>query len=244
MAQPQQGVPPFVYSLTRDSADLAAADLGRQVSVPPSHSSSIRFVAHHVGVCSFYATLCESLRGTDWSVGEWRHEWELKIADESGTTRAERVIVTDPETREERRLTVLPDAYFTMVGRSGTEHLFFEFDRSTHPLERWRERALAFSAYARQGGFRGRFGGESFRVLVLTRPDFRGRSRCQNILQTIEQSVGATPLFLATTVDDLEQGSVLDAIWREPGRGNRQPLLPGLATRRSTVRVIPRARPA
>ena len=214
VAQPTRGVPPAVYRLTHTGAAIAAANSGQSVPVRSGRSPSLRFIAHHVGVTNFYITLHEALRATTWTIGQWQHEWHLKTKG-----RAEHIDVFDPATEQTRNLIVLPDGYFTLRGRGQTLHYFFEFDAATHPLSKWRDRALAFSAYDREGRFSQRFTdgrAATFKMLIVTPPNSKRSSRCGNILRVIRQATNSSHLFAATTGSEVSAATVLGPIWRQP----------------------------
>lgn len=260
VGQPTHGVPSYLYSLTQRGADLIARDVTVTIQVPTVRSRSLRFVAHHVQVCNFYVSLNEALlvrntkqqrEDSPQQILQWQHEWQMKLPQPQGPPRAERVMI--PDQRGTRGVTFLPDAFFELGVPGGDSYFFFfEMDRSTHGHKVWRERALAYAHYARpqHGLFRRRFGAgkrDTFRLLIVTPRDYRGRSRCNNILSTIEQTVGATNLFLGSTLpeimppndpstaltpgrarDQMPQPStaILDPIWRQVGNTRRCSLLP------------------
>ena len=262
VAQPTHGVPSYLYSLTERGADLIGPDLEMARHVPTRPSRSLRFVAHHVQVCNFYVSLTEALvlRQAKQSsadclepgrILQWQHEWQLKLSQAHGAPRAERVMI--PDQHGQRAVTFLPDAFFELGVAGGDSYFFFfEMDRSTHGQKVWRERALAYTHYARpqHGLFRRRFGDgkrDTFRLLIVTPRDYRGRSRCNNILSTIEQTVGATSLFLGATLPDImppvnpvrsrsperardqipqRSDAILRPIWRQVGNPRRCSLLP------------------
>jgi hypothetical protein len=78
---------------------------------------------------------------------------------------------------------------------------------------------VLYTAYAdpRAGLFLRRFGRENFRLLIVTTPDYKGRSRRRNILETIRKAVGPSDLFLAITLDQLNAERILQPVWRQPG---------------------------
>lgn len=232
VSQPTRGVPPFVYRLTKRGGEIAAGELGRPVSIPSDTNRSLKFITHHVGVCNFYVTLTEALRKTAWTLSDWQHEWSLKRPSKTGSQRrAEHVYVTDPQTKQEVHLPVLADGFFRLTSGQVTVPYFFEFDRSTHGHDKWRERALAFTAYRNQNRFAKRFGSGEFHYLFVTPRDYRGRSRCDNILGTIQKAVGKTNLFYGSTVEDITPHTILTRIWRPAGSGQRCSLLPAVVAK-------------
>lgn len=215
VAQPTRSIPPFLYTLTNVGAD-ALAELGLPAAGGGVNSLSLATVRHRLIVNDVFVAFTEAVRGTRYGIQNWRHEQELKLAGEDGRGRVERLehpSLSGPTS-------FLPDAYFELSLGDGSSFAFFvEVDLATHSQRVWRERARLYTAYAdaRTGLFRQRFGRETFRLLIVTTPDYRGRSRCDNILTAVHQTVGATPLFLATTLDNLRADRILGRIWKTAG---------------------------
>lgn len=220
VAQPTRGIPPFLYTLTSAGTE-ALNEIGTPAAGGGVNTLSLATVRHRLIVNDVFVTLTEAVRGRRFGIQDWRHEQELKLAREDGRGRVERI--------EHPSLggpaSFLPDAYFELSLGDGSSFAFFvEVDLATHSQRVWRERARLYTAYAdpRTGLFRRRFGRETFRLLIVTTPDYRGRSRCDNILTAIRQTVGATQLFLATTLDNLRADRMLGHVWK--AAGSRQPV--------------------
>jgi hypothetical protein len=185
----------------------------------------LRFLLHRFLVNEFCVAIHEAARERGFRVVGWRHEEQLRVANPNGGPgRAERI--THPSLATPA--TFLPDGYFELETGHGNRYAFFvEIDRATHPLRVWRERARAYTAYAdpATGQFRRRFGRETFRVVVLTTPDFRRRSRRDNILREICTTVGASDIFLAATFAELRAKQLLGRVWRAADGTDRRHLL-------------------
>lgn len=226
VAQPTQGIPPFVYVLGKDGAGVLA-ETGREAS--PGAGNSLRIMRHRYLINEFLVTLIEAARGTPWTVAEWRHEEELLMPAPGGLTRPEQVVhrlLTRP-------MPFLPDGYCQLRSTTGELLSYFvEIDRATHPLRVWRERARLYGAYADPltGLFRRRFQQDRFRLLIVTTPDYRGRSRRDNIMAALRQGSGPADLFLATTVLEIRTERILGPIWRTID-GKSGSLLPNVTVR-------------
>lgn len=240
VAQPSRGVPPVLYVLTTrgvealDELEVSAASGG--VS-----GLSLQAVRHRLVVNDVFITLSEAVRNTRYAIRDWRHEQQLKLTAEDGRGRVEQV----EHPSLQRPMPFLPDAYFELeLGDGSTFAFFVEVDLATHSQRIWRERAQLYTAYAdpRMGLFRRRYGRETFRLLIVTTPDYRGRSRRDNILRSIEQTVGPSPLFLATTLENLQGDQILGRVWRAPGARHSTAIIDTAGPRTVVVRP-PRLRP-
>lgn len=252
-AAPTAGLPPFLYTLTRRGAD-ALPDLLAQYrpdllvaeEVSPTVANlagvELRFAFHRYLVNEVHVVLEEAARDGGHRL-EWRHEESLTLSTEPGRPRAERV--EHPLLREP--MTFLPDAYFVVRTARGDSFAYFlELDRATHPQRVWRDRARLYAAYAdrTRGFFRQRFGRETFRLAIVTTPDYRRRSRRDNILRSIREAVGASDMFLATTFDALQRNLIFGPVWRAAdGREQNSSLVdnaPVVVRARETTRVAVR----
>lgn len=222
-AVPTRDVPPFLYTLSRSGAEVVPELLGRfrpdllpdsgeLAGVAGIQGAGLRFVTHRHMVNETHIALEEAARQRGHTV-RWRHEEELMVGNPGEKRRAE--VVRHPSLRTP--MTFLPDAYCELRLSSGTSFAFFvEIDMATHPQRVWRDRAKLYTAYAdpRTGLFQRRFDRETFRLIVLTTPDYRQRSRVNNILRTIQETIGSSDMFLGTTFDYLTPESILGPCWR------------------------------
>ena len=235
-AVPTQGVPPFLYTLTRSAAEILPELLGRfrPDLVPASGDfggvsglagAGLRFVSHRHIVNETHVVLEEAARVRGYGV-HWLHEEDLTIGPTGNGKRAE--TVTHPVLTE--ATTFLPDGFCELRLPGGRSFAFFiEVDMANHPQRVWRERAKLYTAYAdpRTGYFRRRFGRETFRLAIITTNDYRQRSRCQNILRTIHQTIGQSDMFLGTTFDCLTSDRIFGPCWRTADGTDRRVSLVG-----------------
>jgi DNA-binding HxlR family transcriptional regulator len=213
LSGPAEGIPPFVYTLTRRGASLLHDP---EISARTRHGNgaAVRSIHHRFLVNEFYVALMEASHARDCHVRGWRSEEQLKLAG-PGTGLARAETVAHP--RLSRPLPFLPDGFFELdAGRGRSFAYFVEIDRATHPHRVWQQRAHLYAAYAdpRTGLFRRRFGRDTFRLAILTTPDHRQRSRRANVLETIRRTIGPTDMFLAATFADVAAGRILDRVWR------------------------------
>lgn len=224
-AVPTARIPPHVYCVTHRGMRLLpellaqfCPDLMIEADSAPTASglsgAGLRFVRHRYLVNELRVTLEEACRSRGHYL-RWLHEEDLTAPTERGEGRRAEV-VRHPLLREPA--TFLPDAYCEVTLGTGESLRFFvELDLASHPQRIWRHRARLYAAYAdpQVGLFRRRFGRETFRLLILTTPDYRRRSRCDNILRSICESLGRpSDMFLATTLDSLTAERILDRSWK------------------------------
>jgi hypothetical protein len=221
--QPTAGVPPLVYILGAAGAAVLA-ERGLAADSTAGNPPGLAYIRHRYLVNDFYINLVMAVRGTPYRVVGWRHEQQLKLPGPDGRGVVEQV--EHPLLPE--RMSFLPDAYFQLQISPKTSLAYFlEVDCATHSQRTWQQRALLYTAYADPAGglFRSRFGRRTFRLLIVTTPDYRRRSRCDNILATVRQTVGDTDLFLGAPVDEVTAERMFDTIWRRPGTDERVAIL-------------------
>jgi DNA-binding HxlR family transcriptional regulator len=217
---PTPKMPPFVYSISHKGAELLpelAARFHPEIisevrSIAGLQGAGLKFVAHRLIVNETHVVLEEAARRHGYSI-EWRHEEALNVGGAEKGRRAE--VIRHPMLKEPA--TFLPDGYFELMLPNGNSYAFFvEIDMANHPQSVWRHRAKLYTAYAdpRTGLFRRRFKRETFRLLVVTTPDYRKRSRLSNILHTIQQTVGKSDMFLGTTFDSLSTDILIGKCWQ------------------------------
>jgi len=114
---------------------------------------------------------------------------------------------------------VRPDGYFVVVdefrhiqGTPARARFLLELDHATYDNARFgREKALPGVAYIRSPAYKGRFGYNSGRWLVVT----TGSVRMKNLIHQTQQVLGkAAKVFFFTTFDMIETKNILiDPIW-------------------------------
>jgi Replication-relaxation len=225
LGQPAAGIPPFVYVLGR-SGQTVLTEQGTACSLETMSAVRLPQIRHRLLLNDFLVTLIEATRETPYWIEHWQAEEALLLHRDEGRGSAEQI--TDP--RLGRPSPFMPDGFFELHLGNGESYGFFvEIDLSTHAQRVWRHRARLYSVYAdpRLGLFRRRFGRENFRLLIVTTPDYRGRSRRDNILNSIRAEIGSTDMFLATTLPEVRADRVLGSIWhRADGTTTTCSLLP------------------
>ncbi len=211
LGQPSAGFPPFVYVLGK-SGQVVLTEQGTACALETMSAVRLPQLRHRFLLNDFYVTLIEATRGTTHTIERWQAEEALLVHRDEGRGSAEQIT----DARLSRPAPFLPDAFFELrVGNGDSFGFFVEIDLATHSQRVWRHRARLYSVYAdeRLGLFRRRFGRETFRLLIVTTPDYRGRSRRDNILGSIRTEVGGTDMFLATTLPEVRSDRVLASIW-------------------------------
>jgi hypothetical protein len=212
LGQPSAGIPPFLYVLGK-CGQAVLAEQGTACSLETLCAVRLPQIRHRFLLNDFYVTLIEAIRGTPFTIERWQAEEALLLHRDEGRGSAEQIT----DARLGRPAPFLPDAFFELhLGNRESYAFFVEIDLATHSQRVWRHRARLYSVYAdpRLGLFRQRFGRENFRLLIVTTPDYRGRSRRDNILNSIRAEIGRADMFLATTLPEVRVDRVLGPIWR------------------------------
>jgi hypothetical protein len=213
LGQPSAGIPPFLYVLGK-CGQAVLTEQGTACSLETLSAVRLPQVRHRFLLNDFYITLVEATRGTSSTIERWQAEEALLLHRDEGRGSAQQIT----DARLGKPAPFLPDAFFELhVGNRESYAFFVEIDLATHSQRVWRHRARLYSVYAdtRLGLFRQRFGRENFRLLIVTTPDYRGRSRRDNILHSIRAEIGRTDMFLATTLPEVRADRVLGPIWRQ-----------------------------
>jgi hypothetical protein len=228
---PTPKIPPFVYAISHKGAEILpellarfhpalVSDLSAMRTIAGLQGAGLKFVAHRHIVNETHVVLEEAARKQGYSIC-WSHEEDLTVGGVGKGRRAE--VIKHPMLKEPA--TFLPDGYFELLLPQGQSYAFFvEIDMANHPQSVWQHRAKLYAAYAdpRTGLFRQRFKRETFRLLIITTPDYRQRSRCSNILNSIQKTIGNTDMFLGTTFDSLNAGEILEKCWQPADGTNRR----------------------
>ncbi len=164
-----------------------------------------------------------------------RHNPDLKLAlwRDEGPNISDTIEVSLPSGYT--RVSVAPDAFFTLEEPKGRMHFFLEADRGTMTLKRFMLKLKAYAAYWRERRHVDRFGIRYFRVLTVT----TSKVRAANLVAAAEaeESVRALGrLFFFTTEDALrldQPESAFENIWTMPGSKETHAILAGVSSRNS-----------
>lgn len=217
-----------VYRLTRKGAEIVAADLnvpvgeleywGRGDDKKQRHSHvSQLFLQHALQINDLRIAVSLACEQGGFRVEKWLDDSQLKSLEMK-----EYVAVT--EGGHNRKVAVIPDAYFLLHLGDRRAHFFLELDRATMSNPRWSTRVRAYLTYVRSGKYRERYQTTSLRILTATTTE----QRLMNLKETTRKA-GGGQLFWFTTIDQVSASSVFFApIWRlandEP-EGARKALL-------------------
>jgi hypothetical protein len=182
------------------------AIIGRQAK-PALARVNLPFLHHRLDIADIRACLELALRAeARLELAHWIDEHEK---DDAGVMLlADRVTFKDEATGRIERISIRPDACCILQDRAtGQEECFFvEVDEGTESVRRrWRNKVLAYRAYARQG-FKERFvfQGQGFRVLTITRtPTGREQGKRKANLVAATAQAGGRKQFNFATFDQL-----------------------------------------
>lgn len=195
-----------VYALDSVGAEVVAAKLGvgkRQINWTRRHNKiEFLFLGHTLAVSEVRVGLEMALRMRD-------EDEALKLLFWKREAFLPREKVQDPD-NPEKRLSVIPDAFFGLETDRGKLFFFVEVDMGTETLERFRTKIVAYREYWKSGQFLERYTYRNFRVLTVT----NGVQRLNNLIGTADKA-GAKNMFLFT-VHQLASSDVLGASWYRP----------------------------
>jgi len=194
-----------VYALDSVGAEVVAAKIGvgkSQINWTRRHNQIEHiFMAHTLAVSELRVGLELALR--------LREEEDVKLLFWKREGLLPREKVQDPE-NPEKRLSVIPDAFFGLETDRGKLFFFVEVDMGTETLDRFRTKIVAYREYWKSGKFSDRYTYRNFRVLTVT----NGVQRLNNLIGTAANT-GAKNMFLFS-VDKLASSDILGASWYRP----------------------------
>jgi len=173
---------PMVYALGNKGADFLAEEAGYNRGeidwTIKNREAKDRYIQHALMVSNFRVVLTLALnnhgqaRITDWQQGrELRDYVKLK----------------------EKKIAIVPDAFFTIEDPNDKMYFFLEADQSTMTRGRFLKKMKAYWQWWKEGGQGKKFGIKSFRVLTLCKT----LARTQNLRQ------------IAKEADDYKKGSLM-----------------------------------
>jgi len=192
-----------VYALDKVGAEVVAAKLGvskNQVNWKRRQNRVENlFMDHTLGVSEMHVSLqCALSHRDDVKLLFWKREGFLP-----------REKVGDPE-NPEKKLSLIPDAFFGLEMEQGRLFFFVETDMATTTLERFGSKIIAYREYWKSGQFSARYTYRNFRVLTVT----TGPQRLNNLIQ-VAANAGAKNMFLFTVQGFISAG-ILEDIWYRP----------------------------
>jgi hypothetical protein len=117
-------------------------------------------------------------------------------------------------------VTLLPDAYFTVLRDSTVDGFALEVDRSTVSERRMRARIRAYGEWAASGRYRRKLPAESLRVLFAVTDCARDARRLEHLKSWAEEE-GGRSLFWFIDRDGLDEDVLTAPAWRVAGRVER-----------------------
>lgn len=195
-----------VYFLTRDGATLLGQDYH-----PRAPRITLAYLHHRLDITDCRACFELAIaQASGITLARWIDENEK---DEEGDFLLhDQVRALDPDTDRLRKLPIRPDAAIVLEQRAtGQQELFFlEVDEGTESgRRRWRDKVLAYRAYAREGvADRFQFAGSGFRVLTLTRTPTGTQQdkRLATLLAATDSASGRKQFWFTTFEQAMPQG--------------------------------------
>lgn len=227
LGNPGSGSRPFIYAIGKKGVGVVSE--GR--AFKPSHNklrsrNDSTMLEHLIRVNDFIVNLITSCKGSQYACS-----YIPEYVGKEGIGKPDRYVsmkVPHPLHRD-RELAFIPDIVVCLE-REGRKALFFvEIDLGTEPLEAsygsrrdFYLKLMAYSVCSRDRCFE-RWSREfsydfsGFRLLVVTSSE----ERLANISKIVARDdVGIDDMVLLSTVEKLENNSVLGGVWRMPGDAN------------------------
>lgn len=203
----------MTYGITRKAGSLLASEAGLDWAKIDWDTKNRRmsdpYIKHTLMVSKFRATLalaCKSQREVEL----------IKWLENRGTGRnanreiSDRVWV-EVKDGKEKRLAVVPDAFFRLGIKDEEDFLFLEADRGTMSTGRFLGKLLAYQAWREQGGFEKKFDHTHFRVLTVT-PSNERRDNLREAAKALDK--GGMFWFTSENYYGLENPqSIFQKIW-------------------------------
>lgn len=194
-----------VYALDSLGAEVVAAKLGvgkNQINWTRRHNNIEHlFMAHTLAVSELRVALELALR--------FREEKDVQLLFWKREAFLPREKVQNPE-HPEKKLSVIPDAFFGLQLPQGKYYFFVEVDMGTETQDRFRTKIIAYREYWKSGAFNNRYNYHNFRILTVT----NGVQRLNNLIGTAAKA-GAKNMFLFT-VSELASSDFLGDSWYKP----------------------------
>ncbi len=218
--------PPIVYALGNKGADILTSHFGidRQKVDWTSKNREVteRYLSHGLMIARFRLALELATK--------FRQDTAIHFWEPDGVVK-DSITCRNPETQQEERIPVVPDAFFALRDGTRLHPIFLEIDRSTMTHERFARKLRGYYELWNQklrGGQTYVIAGHSisaFRVAVVTVSE----SRAENLRVLAREAAGGKQLrlfwFVAEVCYKDNPANVLNAHWRTPADTEPQPLL-------------------
>jgi hypothetical protein len=195
--------PDTIYALAQRGADLIASELGidrRAVRWRKYHNYvGLPFVDHRLAVNDVRIAFTVGARRWGYSIQAWWYE--LPIRED----------VDDPDEKAPP-LILRPDAYFRLLDNQRRLHLFLEVDMGTESHVRFGAKIRRYLTYKESRMFRTRFGGRSFRVLIVAPTLTRARA-----LRHVTEGQGGERMFWFASLTDVTAERITEPVWELAG---------------------------
>lgn len=230
------GRKPFVYSASRQGAELLAGRLGQTIEEigwrGTDSQVSPLFLEHLLATNDFRIAVTLAARENSWAIEDWRDDHELRH-------HRDYVVLHGPHGARERAA-VVPDAYFILRTRGHVYRHFVELDRGTVTGQAtawqrrdWARKCRAYQEYVRSGAYEARYGARGLRILAVTTSEDRLRN-----LKRIAEETGMKSRMWLTTMANVTPETVLTAPkWQVAGRNDRHALVDIDAPQRHEVHL-------
>jgi hypothetical protein len=209
-----------IYTLASRGAGVVARDRKlevRELDWRPGHNDrELYFMRHTLAINDFRIALMLAAQERGLALA-WSDERALR-------RREMKDYVEDPKHRG-RRLTVVPDGYFTLEGEGHASAFAVEMDRATVEEKPFKEKVRAYGEWKLGGAYERRYSTKSLRVLWVVAHQSRDSTRLERIKRWTEAE-GGRSLFWFAMLDELTPATILESdVWQKAGSEGRYALL-------------------
>ena len=200
---PYQPKTHIIYTLGKKGAELLFSDEHARASWTKKNKEvKSAFLWHSLMVSNFRVILTSALKKKEQSkLVNWREE-----------------NLTDSVYLEGERLSISPDAFFTIEDKDDLLHFFLEADRSTMPEERFFKKMKAYWQWWKEERHKDKFNISVFRVLTITISKGR-KENLRRLTKQADDNWQGSEMFLFAYQNDYnleEPESILKPIWQSP----------------------------
>lgn len=195
--------PDTVYALAQRGSDLMASRLGvdrRLVRWRKYHNYvGLSFVEHRLAVNDVRIAFTAGAGRFGYAVEGWWYEFPIKED------------IDDPDEKAPP-LVLRPDAYTRLLVGPRRLRLFLEVDMGTESHIRFAAKIRRYLTYKESRLFRYRYGGRSFRVLIVAPTLTRARA-----LRRVTEAEGGMTMFWFAFQEDITAERIVRPLWQMAG---------------------------
>ncbi len=205
---------PMLYVLDKRGIEILRRKRGIEVERRATLKGvTFQFLEHTLAINWVRIAVTKAAIAEGFKLVKWIGENELKSDYDYVSIRT--------DTGRMKQVSVIPDGYFVLETPRGITHCCIEVDTGMETVGVFKKKVLAYQAYYHGGGYEGRFGAKSLRVLTIT----DSPKRLINLVKMTEENAGKQR-FWYTTQEQISSKTVLtEPIWKVATKEGLSPLI-------------------